>query len=93
MSMKIADPISIVITLPADQMERLEERVESGEYASKQDAVLDALRLWEERNALEFADEAFLRTEYESGLASGEPVAVDIDDLIIGFKAARHAKG
>ncbi|MDB5526849.1 MAG: CopG family transcriptional regulator [Rhizobium sp.] len=90
--MNHADPHSLVITLPADQMERLEEAVQSGEYASKLDVVMDALKLWEQRNTLESIDDDYLRQEYEAGLASGEPVAVNIRDLLTTFKAAQHAR-
>ena len=91
--MKHADPNSLVITLPADQMERLDEAVNSGEYASKHEVVIAALKLWEERNTLAAIDDDYLKQEYEAGLVSGEPVAVDIRDLLTSFKAARHAKG
>lgn len=91
--MKHADPNSLVITLPADQMERLDEIVQSGEYASKHEVILEALRLWEERNTLNSIDDDFLKQEYDAGIVSGEPVAVDIRDLLTGFKAAKHAKG
>lgn len=91
--MKHADPNSLVITLPADQMERLDEAVQSGSYASRTDVVLEALRLWEERNTLESTDDDLLRQEYEAGLASGEPLAISIPQLVTQFKAAKHAKG
>lgn len=48
--MKHADPNSLVITLPADQMELLEDVVLSGDYASKDDIVREALRLWEQQS-------------------------------------------
>ena len=91
--MKHADPNSMTIVLPADQMERLDEAVQSGEYASKHDVVLEALKLWEERNVLASIDDEYLRREYDAGLASGEPVAVSIPELVARFKAAKHAKG
>ena len=91
--MKHSDPNSLVITLPAEQMERLEEAVQSGEYTSKLDAVMDALKIWEQRNTLEAIDDEYLKQEHEAGLASGEAVAVDIRDLLTAFKAAKHAQG
>jgi antitoxin ParD1/3/4 len=90
--MKHADPNSLTILLPADRMERLDEAVRSGEYASKSDVVLEALRLWTERNVTVAVDDD-LKKEYEAGLASGEPVAVSIPELVTRFKSARHAKG
>jgi antitoxin ParD1/3/4 len=91
--MKHADPNSLTIILPADQMERLDEAVQSGDYASRQDVVLEALRLWEERAIADLVGDDDLKREYEAGLASGEPVAIAIPDLLARFKAARHAKG
>lgn len=90
--MKHADPNSLVVTLPADQMERLDEAVQAGDYASRQDIVLEALRLWERNNTSDSIDDDDLKREYEAGLASGEPVAVAIPELVARFKAAKHAK-
>jgi len=70
--MKHADPNSMTIVLHADQMERLEEVVRSGEYTSTVDVVVEALQLWE-RHHSEEADRivAWHRREHEEGLASG----------------------
>jgi antitoxin ParD1/3/4 len=91
--MEHADPKTLQITLPADQIERLDGWVESGEYRSRDEVVREALLLWEEREALNVMDDAQLKAEYEAGLASGDPVAIDIDELIERFKASRHAEG
>jgi antitoxin ParD1/3/4 len=94
--MKHAGPNCLTIILPAGQMERLDEAVKTGEYASKTDVVLEALRLWEERNALDSIDDDDLKREYEAGLASGEPVAVAIPefvDRITAWHRREHEEG
>ena len=91
--MKHADFNSLMISLPAEQMERLDEAVRSGDYASKDEIVVEALRLWDERNVLNAVGDEYLKREYEAGLASGEAVAVSVPELLARFKAARHAGG
>jgi Arc/MetJ-type ribon-helix-helix transcriptional regulator len=93
--MKHADPNTIVVTLTPDQMERVEERVRTGEYASPQAIVLEALELWEERNALDESPEgiAWLKHEYALGLASGPALDVGVDELLAQFKAELKALG
>jgi putative addiction module CopG family antidote len=93
MTMKHDDANALVITLPADQLQRLSALVDSGQYASRDEIVRDALQLWEERQALASIDEQYLRSEYEAGLASGKPVAVSIPELVSAFKSAMHVKG
>jgi antitoxin ParD1/3/4 len=90
--MKHEDPKSLTITLPADQIERLEEAVASGEYASKDEIVRYALRAWENSKSNEVFDEDHLKREYDAGLASGEPVAVDILTMLADLKVAKHAR-
>jgi antitoxin ParD1/3/4 len=86
--MKHADPNSLVITLPADQMERLDEAVQSGGYASKTDVVLEALRLWEERHATETEQIlAWHRYEHEQGLASGLAEDLSPEERLSRMKA------
>lgn len=86
--MKHADPNSLVLTLPADQMERLDEAVQSGEYASRTEVVLDALRLWEEVHATE-AEQilAWHRYEHEQGLASGLAEDLSPEERLARIKA------
>jgi Arc/MetJ-type ribon-helix-helix transcriptional regulator len=86
--MKHADPNSLLITLPADQMERLDEAVNSGDYASRHEVVLEALRLWEERQAVE-ADHlvAWHRHEHEEGLASGLAEDLSPEERLARLKA------
>ena len=91
--MKHAGFNSFEITLPAEQMERLDEAVRSGDYGSKDEIVIEALRLWHERNILDAIDDEYLKRQYEAGLASGEAVAVTVPELLARFKADRHAGG
>jgi Arc/MetJ-type ribon-helix-helix transcriptional regulator len=93
--MKHADPNSLLVTLPADQMERLNELVESGEYASKDEVILDALRLWEERHVLEESaqETAWLKREHEEGLASGLAEDLTKEERLAQFKAEFQLRG
>jgi Arc/MetJ-type ribon-helix-helix transcriptional regulator len=92
--MKHADPNSLVITLTADQMERLDEVVQSGEYASKLDVVMDALQLWE-RHHTEEADRvtAWHRHEHEEGLASGLAEDLSPEERLVQIKAEFALRG
>jgi putative addiction module CopG family antidote len=87
--MKHANANSLQVTLPAEQMERLDELVESGEYASRDDVVREALKLWEERHSLEESAEetAWLKREHEEGLASGLSEDLSKEELLARFKA------
>lgn len=86
--MKHADPNSLTIVLPADQMERLDEAVQSGEYASRAEVILEALRLWEEQHG-GHADRmmAWHRYEHEQGLASGLAEDLSPEERLARFKA------
>lgn len=92
--MKHADPNSLLITLPADQMDRLDELVESGEYGSKDDVVLEALKFWEERHSME-AEQlvAWHRREHEAGLASGLADDLSPEERLLQFKAEFTLRG
>jgi Arc/MetJ-type ribon-helix-helix transcriptional regulator len=86
--MKHADPNSLTIVLPAEQMERLDEAVQSGEYHSRADVVVEALQLWE-RHHTEEADRitAWHRREHEEGLASGLAEDMSPEDRLAQIKA------
>ena len=92
--MKHADPNSLLVTLPADQMEWLDELVDSGEYGSKEDVVREALELWEQHHAKEAAHlVAWHRHEHEAGLASGLAEDLSPEDLLLQFKAELALRG
>lgn len=84
--MKHADFKSFEITLPAEQMERLDEAVRSGEYASKDDIIVEALKLWNESHMAE-SETAWLRREHEEGLASGMAEDLSKEELLARIKA------
>ncbi len=86
--MRHADPNSLVITLPANQMERLDQLVASGEYASRDEVVIDALKLLAARHATE-TDQivAWHRHEHEEGLASGLAEDLSPEERLARFKA------
>ncbi|MFN3687476.1 type II toxin-antitoxin system ParD family antitoxin [Salinarimonas sp.] len=44
-------PDKISVTMPPDMMRAVRESVESGEYASTNDAVRDAVRVWQRERA------------------------------------------
>lgn len=92
--MKHADPNSLLVTLPADQMERLNDLVESGEYASRDEVILDALRLWEEQHTEE-GDRlvAWHRREHEEGLASGLAEDLSPEQRLLQIKAEFSQRG
>jgi Arc/MetJ-type ribon-helix-helix transcriptional regulator len=88
MAMKDDEAYALVITLPADQIELLAELVDSGQYASRDEIVRDALRLWEERQS---TDErrlvAWHKHEHQLGLASGLAADLSPDERLARFKA------
>jgi Arc/MetJ-type ribon-helix-helix transcriptional regulator len=92
--MKHADPNSLLVTLPADQMQRLNELVESGEYASRDEVILDALRLWEEQHTDE-GDRLVVwhRREHEEGLASGLAEDLSPEERLLQFKTEFRQRG
>lgn len=75
-------------------MERLDELVESGEYASKDHVVLEALKLWEEHHA----DDperiiAWHRQEHEKGVASGLAEDLSPEERLSRIKAEFALRG
>ena len=80
---------TLTVSLSAQQVDRLQQAVESGAYSSNSEVVRDALRMWEireERRALELAA---LKQAYHEGMSSGEPRDADPARLIEELKAAR----
>jgi antitoxin ParD1/3/4 len=64
----------LTISLSSQQLTRLGAAVESGAYASNSEVVREALRLWEQREELRLIEIARLKSAYEEGVASGDPV-------------------
>ena len=83
---------TMTFLIPTSLFERIEAAVKAGDYASKNEVVCDALRLWEERCERRSADVKKLRAALEEGLASGPGLKVTASELIADFKAKRTAK-
>lgn len=72
----------MTITLSPDLVAIIEAKVASGRFPSAEAVLREALHQLEVAEAsLAEDDEAWLRDAYEEGLASGEPIAVDLDNL------------
>ncbi|MBX9595582.1 MAG: type II toxin-antitoxin system ParD family antitoxin [Roseomonas sp.] len=72
----------MTITLSPDLIAIIEAKVASGRFPSAEAVLREALHQLEVAEAsLAEDDEAWLREAYEEGLASGEPIAVDLDNL------------
>jgi antitoxin ParD1/3/4 len=70
--MSKVEKISVAITSELAQAVRV--AVETGDYASSSEVIRDALRDWTEKRERRAAAIARLRSAFEEGLASGEPV-------------------
>ncbi len=72
----------MTITLSPDLVAIIEEKVASGRFPSADAVLREALHQLEVAEAsLAEDDEAWLREAYEEGLASGEPIEVDLENL------------
>lgn len=72
----------MTITLSPDLVAIIEAKVASGRFPSAEAVLREALHQLEAAEAsLAEDDEAWLREAYEEGLASGEPITVDLDNL------------
>jgi Arc/MetJ-type ribon-helix-helix transcriptional regulator len=83
---------TITLSLTPEDIERLDLAVREGGYASREEVVTDALRNWADLDADRSIDDEDLAQHYREGLASGEPVSVDIRDLVSRMKAARDGQ-
>jgi antitoxin ParD1/3/4 len=83
---------AMTVSLSPQQVTRIEDAVESGAYASNSEVVRDALRLWEQREAVRAAEVARFKTAYDDGMASGEGRRLDAETFLAELKAekARH---
>lgn len=83
----------LTISLSPKQLECIEKAVESGDYASNSEVLREALRLWERREQLRALETARLKRLYEEGLASGEPVKVDMKELLKSWQKKQLSRG
>ena len=67
----------VSVALTAEQVQALQNAVESGEYATASEAVRDALREWQWKRDLRAEDLRRLRRLWRAGKASGSAGAVD----------------
>lgn len=59
----------------------VKSKVESGLYNSASEVMRDALRLLEERDSLRQIRVEELRREIQTGIDSGEPTSLDIEEI------------
>jgi len=72
----------MTITLSPDLVALIEEKIASGRFPSAEAVVREALiQLDAAEASLAEDDEAWLKQAYEEGIASGEPIEVDLDNL------------
>ena len=88
--MKAKPAQTLSVSLTPQQAARIQSAVDDGTYASDNEAVQDALRLWEDHRDLELRH---LKRAYEEGLASGEGQEIDRTAFLKGLKAERAARG
>lgn len=65
------------ITLPAEMVGQIKERVKEGAYGSTSEVIREALRLWREREEERQAAIEAIRRSLEESARSGEPIPMD----------------
>jgi antitoxin ParD1/3/4 len=91
--MKTEPMKTLTVSLSPQQASRLHEAVESGAYASSHDVVLDALSLWEQREAMRVLEIGRLKKAYDDGMASGEGREIDALALLGELKEEARKRG
>jgi antitoxin ParD1/3/4 len=84
---------TMTISLSPQQAARVQQAVETGDYASNSEVLRDALRLWEQREEIRTLELAKLKQAYNEGMASGPGRAVDADALLASFKSKAGLRG
>ncbi|MEC5322153.1 ribbon-helix-helix domain-containing protein [Aurantimonas sp. A3-2-R12] len=77
----MADVKEISIVVPAEEAEALRTAVASGDYASTDEIMHEALRDWQDKRHAQTADATRLRRKWQEGLASGQPELLDLDAI------------
>ncbi|MDH7796853.1 MULTISPECIES: type II toxin-antitoxin system ParD family antitoxin [unclassified Beijerinckia] len=77
---------TMTISLSPQQASRIQQAVETGDYASNSEVIREALRLWEQREEMRTLDLARLRQAYAEGMASGAGQDVTAEGLLQDFK-------
>jgi len=70
------------VSLTPELAELVDERVESGHYASRSEVMRESLRLLEERDHLREWKKERLQKLIQEGLESGDPEPWDVDDFL-----------
>ena len=76
----MSHPEPLTVEVPEPFADDIRAVVETGEYASVRDVVLDALRHWSGRE-LDERQVQKLRSAWDAGKASGSAGRVDFDEL------------
>jgi len=73
--------MNISVSLPQDLADFVEDRVRSGEYASSDDVIGEALRALELQRILAGADPDELRRAWQEGIDSGDYQPIDLEEV------------
>jgi len=84
---------TLTISLSPKQATRVQEAVDTGDYASNSEVMRDALRLWERREELRLLEIEGLKRAYADGIASGAGRKVDGRTLLAELKAEARSRG
>lgn len=79
----------VTVALPVTMAEQMRAAVDAGEYATTSEIVRDALRLWESRREFRAREIAALKAAWDTGKASGNAKALDIEAVIGRAKKKR----
>lgn len=80
-----AKPMQVTITLDPDVAETVNAGVAAGRYGSPAEAVTEALRGWQDRQATSPEQLAYIRRELQKGLddiEAGRVYDLDVEDII-----------
>ncbi|WP_206455573.1 ribbon-helix-helix domain-containing protein [Aurantimonas marina] len=77
----MADVKEISIVVPAEEAEALRTAVASGDYASTDEIMHEALRDWQDKRHAQTGDATRLRGKWQEGLASGQSTSLDLDAI------------
>ena len=73
--------MNISVSLPKNLADFVEARVRSGEYASTDDVIGEALRMFEAQSQFGDIDMVELRELWDEGMRSGDFAPLDLDAI------------
>ena len=91
--MKTSPMRTLTVSLTPQQATRLQNAVDTGDYASNSEIVREALRLWERQEEVRALELDQLRRAYTEGMASGEGRKIDPTALLRELKNERRTRG